>query len=139
MSERQLSFFDAEAAYEYQRQQKQAELDALMLSIIGPEETKKWHAKNARMRAKLDEAYSKPISPHIQASIDEMRANIRAATKPLADDFAQLGITQGATKREIKNAYRRQARKLHPDAGGDEAAFKRLHEAYRRALASVKE
>jgi hypothetical protein len=31
MAETQLSFFDAEAAYEYRRQQKKAELDALML------------------------------------------------------------------------------------------------------------
>jgi hypothetical protein len=30
----------------------------------------------------------------------------------------------------IKSAYRRQARKHHPDIGGNEAAFRRIHEAY---------
>lgn len=30
----------------------------------------------------------------------------------------------------IKSAYRRQVRKHHPDAGGSEDAFRRIHEAY---------
>ena len=56
----------------------------------------------------------------------------------LSDELAVLGLEANATKREVRNAYRRKARKLHPDAGGDEAAFKQLHEAYRRVLAAAK-
>ena len=33
-------------------------------------------------------------------------------------------------KKVIKSAYRRQARIHHPDLGGDEAAFRKIHEAY---------
>lgn len=50
-------------------------------------------------------------------------------------ELALLDVEAGATKREIRNAYRRKARKLHPDAGGDDEAFKQLHAAYRRLLA----
>ena len=53
-------------------------------------------------------------------------------------EYSLLGIEPGASKRDVKNAYRRKARKLHPDAGGDEAAFKQLYEAYRRVLAVAK-
>ncbi|MBW1698844.1 MAG: DnaJ domain-containing protein [Deltaproteobacteria bacterium] len=34
----------------------------------------------------------------------------------------------------IKQAYRRQAKKYHPDQGGDAAAFRRIHEAYQQLL-----
>ena len=54
-------------------------------------------------------------------------------------EYALLGIAPGATKRDIKNAYRRQARKLHPDKGGDAEAFKQIYAAYRRLLASTAE
>lgn len=54
--------------------------------------------------------------------------------------YALLGLNTTATltKRDVKNAYRRQARKLHPDVGGDEDAFKALHTAYRTILANTK-
>lgn len=140
MEDQQLSLFDADAAYAYQRQQKKAEVDAWLLDILGPLAFQKRQAKIARQNAKLDKIYSKQLRPDLQAAVDEMRARVLASAKPyMAEEFALLGIERGATKREIKNAYRRQARKLHPDAGGDDAAFKRMHEAYRRALASVQE
>ena len=34
----------------------------------------------------------------------------------------------------IKQAYRRQALKCHPDQGGDAAAFRRIHDAYKQLL-----
>ena len=139
MTEKQLSFFDVDAAREYQRKQKEAELDTWLESLIGTAEVKKWRAKNARMKAKLDEIDRMPLSTEMKEAADRIRAKVLAATKPLTDEFALLGIAQGATKREIKNAYRRQARKLHPDAGGDDDAFKRMYAAYRRVLASAKE
>ncbi len=50
-----------------------------------------------------------------------------------------LGIEAGATKREVRNAYRRKARKLHPDVGGDAEAFKQLYAAYRAVLKIAKD
>jgi hypothetical protein len=145
MAETQLSFFDAglfdtEAAREYKRQQSDAELNALLIRYVGEKEARKWHEETKRRKAKFDafmEGYQP--SPEMQAAADRIFARVRASTKPLANDYALLGIEPGATKRDIKNAYRRMARKLHPDTGGNEEAFKQLHLAYRKLLKLVKE
>ena len=46
------------------------------------------------------------------------------------DYYKTLGVPRTATADEIKKAFRKLARKHHPDAGGDEAKFKELNEAY---------
>ena len=48
----------------------------------------------------------------------------------MADLYALLGVGRDATQDDIKRAYRRKARELHPDTGGDEAAFKEVTRAY---------
>ena len=54
------------------------------------------------------------------------------------DPFAVLGITSSATEDEIKSAYRKLAKKYHPDLNpGDKAAeqkMREVNEAYTRAL-----
>lgn len=42
------------------------------------------------------------------------------------DPYAELGLEPGADKETIKRAYRKRAKKAHPDAGGDKEAFQRL-------------
>jgi len=50
------------------------------------------------------------------------------------DYYEVLGVSKGAPDKEIKKAYRRQARKHHPDVNpndkGAEAKFKEINEAY---------
>jgi molecular chaperone DnaJ len=47
------------------------------------------------------------------------------------DYYNILGIDKGASKSDIKKAYRDKAHKHHPDkSDGDEAEFKRISEAY---------
>ena len=41
-----------------------------------------------------------------------------------------LGVTQSATQKEIKKAYRKAAIKHHPDKGGSKENFQKIHEAY---------
>ena len=46
------------------------------------------------------------------------------------DLYEILGVQQDADQETIKRAYRRKARQLHPDAGGNEDGFKELTTAY---------
>lgn len=46
------------------------------------------------------------------------------------DLYDVLGVSKDASDADIKKAYRRRARDLHPDQGGDEEAFKELTAAY---------
>ncbi|MGH9753339.1 MAG: DnaJ domain-containing protein, partial [Blastocatellia bacterium] len=51
----------------------------------------------------------------------------------MGDLYAVLGINRTATSTEIKSAYRRLARKYHPDVNSDPAAqskFAQINEAY---------
>jgi len=46
------------------------------------------------------------------------------------DPYAELGIDRDADDSAIKKAYRKRAKETHPDAGGDNAAFRRVELAY---------
>jgi hypothetical protein len=46
------------------------------------------------------------------------------------DPYAILGIRDGASLREIRDAYHQKSKKHHPDVGGDEWAFRVVARAY---------
>jgi len=46
------------------------------------------------------------------------------------DPYRLLGVATGASTAEIRAAYRRAAKRAHPDAGGDPLAFQRLQVAF---------
>jgi len=48
----------------------------------------------------------------------------------MADLYDLLGVSSDASVDDIKKAYQRRARELHPDAGGDEERFKAVQAAY---------
>lgn len=48
-----------------------------------------------------------------------------------------LGLGRPATREQVTRAYRKTAKRLHPDAGGDHAEFLELERAYRAALAAA--
>ncbi|MEM9613891.1 MAG: DnaJ domain-containing protein [Actinomycetota bacterium] len=47
------------------------------------------------------------------------------------DHYRTLGVAPTASPAEIRAAYRARSKVLHPDMGGDAAAFDRLQRAYR--------
>jgi hypothetical protein len=60
---------------------------------------------------------------------------------PLArPDWADvLDLEWPITRQDVKEAYRRKAKELHPDHGGDHDEFVKLEAAYRMALSTVKD
>jgi DnaJ-class molecular chaperone len=48
--------------------------------------------------------------------------------------FKTLGLGEGASPAEVKEAWRQLASVHHPDRGGDAAEFTRLRKAYQEAL-----
>jgi len=46
------------------------------------------------------------------------------------DPYSVLGLAPGASEAEIKSAFKKLAKKHHPDVGGDEQKFKEINEAY---------
>ena len=43
-----------------------------------------------------------------------------------------LGVSSASTPLEVRQAFRQAARRAHPDAGGDEGAFRQIVSAYKR-------
>jgi len=56
-----------------------------------------------------------------------------AAPDPVATAFDRLDLPPTATEAEVRAAYRDRVKETHPDRGGDEEAFRRVHEAYATA------
>ncbi len=48
----------------------------------------------------------------------------------MTDPYETLGVSKDASPADIKRAYRNAAKKAHPDAGGDPAAFHALQRAH---------
>ena len=69
-----------------------------------------------------------------RASWIDLSADSGAVTMEFKDYYATLGVAKTATDKEIKQAFRKLARKYHPDVNpGDksaEAKFKEINEAY---------
>jgi hypothetical protein len=61
-----------------------------------------------------------------------------ADAAPAVAALRVLGLMSPATVAEIRRAFRRAARHLHPDVGGSADAFRRLTAAYTEALAWVR-
>jgi hypothetical protein len=54
----------------------------------------------------------------------------RAALSPSRDAYAVLGLAPGATRTDVKRAFRALAHATHPDHGGDAGAFRAVQAAY---------
>ncbi|MDT3434506.1 DnaJ domain-containing protein [Haloarcula sp. 1CSR25-25] len=52
---------------------------------------------------------------------------------PTVQAFSELGLAQSASLDDVKSAYRKRVKEVHPDHGGNEDEFKRVREAYTTA------
>lgn len=48
--------------------------------------------------------------------------------------FSTLGLSSGATKAEVRRAFREKAKTAHPDKGGSNEAFQKIQDAYNNAM-----
>lgn len=74
-------------------------------------------------------------------TLDMLLAGVPAlpAAPPMEPCFVAMGFSSmPAGEDEVKEQYRRMAKVLHPDAGGDEAAFKTLNGNYEACLEIVR-
>ena len=71
----------------------------------------------------------------IYASEEDGIRDVQAALTAKHTWCAVLGVRFPLSTNTIKVAYRRLARTSHPDAGGDDATFRAIDQAYRQALA----
>ena len=111
--------------------EKVAEVYAL-IKVKKPKLYERIQRSEAKLKTMRQEYLADLDKPETIAFLDELAA--KSTVNRFGNELTLLGVTPTATKREIKNAYRRKARKLHPDAGGSEDEFKLLHEAYRTLL-----
>jgi hypothetical protein len=54
----------------------------------------------------------------------------RSQPRPANPHLAVLGLSEGATREQIRQAYRRRARETHPDMGGSAEEFRRVQTAW---------
>ncbi len=85
----------------------------------------RWAGAWLRVRAGLPPFLTRPGGNGGPDPLLTARGNPRPV-----DPHALLGVAAGASLDEMKAAFRRRARELHPDHGGDAAAFIALKRAY---------
>jgi hypothetical protein len=111
------------------------------LGYLG-ERAARWLAEGGRSR----DAWLGKIRPSILAGLSgEMakpgvggaRPRRRTSGGARREDLRLLGLTGPATLEEVQAAYHRLAKAHHPDTGGDDAAFRLLHAAYKRTVKAL--
>ena len=95
------------------------------------EERNRTHKRYLASQHILSIAVNRIASPDsvipLRRTFPAIRQSSLMALQLKKSDLHSAGLS-----RIIKQAYRRQAKKHHPDLGGDDKAFRKLHEAYER-------
>ncbi|EAN99997.1 hypothetical protein C3747_18g209 [Trypanosoma cruzi] len=96
-----------------------------------------WHGSRALLVGGAHRTLASSFSTQAAAGATAMLFQARFASAS-TNPYAVLGIKQGATKEEIKKAYRVLARKHHPDApGGSHEKFQEIQEAYDQVKSGI--
>ena len=95
---------------------------------------KTWEEAFAGAGARARESQQQRESEHRRWKQEASTAIGASTPGPPAWALHELGLSNSAglfALDEAKRAYKQRAKALHPDSGGNDAAFKRLGEAYR--------
>lgn len=94
--------------------------------------------KNSKLESHLEEKRQDQSQPRSGRSEDDFD-NVTTISKASVNPYRVLGLTQGASHRDIYDSYKRKQKETHPDAvGGSEKAFRDVSNAYRRLRAELK-
>ncbi len=105
------------------------------------EETQRAYREAERARKETQRAKQEAKRDREQARRAEAEARSRQAESPPPDDrsaYEILGVKPGATKEEIRRAYKKLAQKYHPDTNPKymekavEVEFKRIQDAFKK-------
>ena len=81
----------------------------------------------------LQKANSKNVDPKSIKPI-EIKEPVRMGKSLTFLKLRKNDLTSPKLQQIIKKAYRQQAKRYHPDLGGDAVVFRKLHEAYQQLL-----
>jgi hypothetical protein len=107
-----------------------------MSNILGNAWWEERRRSNKRYRATqtvLERANSKDVKSKTIRPI-EIKEPVRLAKSLTFLKLRKTDLDSPALQQTIKRAYRQQAKKHHPDQGGDPATFRKLHEAYQQLV-----
>lgn len=101
------------------------------------------NCRDENERADINDAYSTLSDPNARKSYDETICPTPRQDNVTKNYYAVLGVNKNSTEDEIKKAYRKLARKYHPDANPDdpnaEAKMREINKAYSAVLAYLEE
>jgi curved DNA-binding protein CbpA len=93
--------------------------------------------KKSRLETHIEEKPRSKSQP--RSRCDEDFDNVTTISKASINPYRVLGLSQGATPREVYDSYKQRRKETHPDAvGGSEKAFRDVGNAYRRLRAELK-
>ncbi|CAE7263759.1 SEC63, partial [Symbiodinium microadriaticum] len=97
-------------------------------SAAAPELTRSLQQTKAFLqRPSGEEEYERDLRKAIEASLKDAPPGVQVAVETPEE---VLGVQPGATADEVKAAYRRKVKTIHPDKGGDSQGFVRVRTAY---------
>jgi hypothetical protein len=96
-----------------------------------------WRSTISLDRAKLEAGEEVWDGHFLGADIYTLHKPETSESRPVPDAIRALGLGWPSTARDVKRAFRRMSRKLHPDVGGDHEAFIELQAKYEEALKAV--
>ncbi|AYP68309.1 chaperone protein [Bacillus phage vB_BcoS-136] len=119
-----------EKGYELEREQRKLREEARRMERerLRREFEEKLRREREEFRRKFEE-YERKRRERRQREQEREKQRYGALNK-LIESYRILGLNQDATAKEVKSAYRRLAKKHHPDVGGNEKQFIKLKEAY---------
>lgn len=91
--------------------------------------TNRWYLANRHLLSKARKAHhaGDSVKPRVFKKSTCVQDAFRLLELPASE------MTSPRLKQKIKTAYRRQAKKHHPDSGGDAMLFRKIHTAYQEA------